>query len=72
MKTYRRTEPGKGFSRITEVDERGRYEQWVEWPNGTVMSHTRTTLKKMGWANLKQFLTFRPHFELVKGEQHGI
>lgn len=63
MKTYRRTENCKSYLRITEVDDRGRYEQWAEWPNGTVTSHTRTTLKKMGWANLKQFLMLRRGFE---------
>lgn len=45
-----------GYTDITTVDEFGNYELKSVWPDGVVTSHVKTTIQKMGWANVTQFL----------------
>ena len=65
MKIYRRTEPCKGGSIVTEVDEHGGYNQRTVWADGSVTARNITTLAGMGWDSLKEFLANRPGFVLV-------
>ena len=66
MKTYRRIEGPAPWQKITEVDETGKYVQYVAWPDGGTTLVSKSTIQYMGWPNLKTFLHNRPGFVLVE------
>ena len=67
MKTYKRVEKRSiGSKLITTVNENGVYEQYTQWEDGTTHGYFKTTLEKMGWLSLQQFLLNKKGFKLVE------
>lgn len=56
MKSYTRVEPRAGYVIITDVDNKNRYYQRCVWDDGMITNQMRTTLDKMGWNSLDEFL----------------
>lgn len=62
MKKYRRIKDFGEYSRITTVDESGKYIQVVRWKDGMVTSHVEDNLFSMGWHSVEEFIKKRPGF----------
>lgn len=60
---YRRIENAGAYRRITEVLPDGTYTQKSVWPDGVITDSVKTTVQKMGWPSVKEFLKARPHFK---------
>lgn len=63
---YIRIENCGGYQNITTVDAQGNYLQRAVWPDGIETSRNSTTIYKMGWTSLSEFLKHRPHFKAVQ------
>lgn len=64
---YQRIENYKEYQRITTVDTDGNYEQKIKWNDGTITNCYKTTIYKMGWKSVKEFLRNRPKFKKILG-----
>jgi len=62
---YQRVEKRNGYKRITTVYNDGQYVSFVLWNEGIKTGVTKTTIFKMGWSSLAEFLKNRPAFKAV-------
>ncbi len=62
---YQRIENRNGYQNITIVDDSGNYEQFNKWGDGKTTHHFKTTLQKMGWGSVKEFLREKNRFKKV-------
>lgn len=62
---YQRIEQRDGYQIITTVDILGNYEQFSKWHDGVITHYYKTTLLKMGWNDIKDFLREKRGFKKV-------
>lgn len=62
---YQRTEHRGGYDIITTVDNNGNCEQVTKWLDGTITSHCKMNVLKIGWSSVKEFLRERKGFVAI-------
>lgn len=65
MKYQREINYSEKYKNITIIDDEGNYEQFNKWGDGTITGCFRTTLYKMGWVSVKEFLKEKNNFVKV-------
>lgn len=65
MKYQRKINHSGMYRNITIIDDDGNYEQFNEWGDGVRTGYFRTTLYKMGWSSVKEFLKEKNNFVKV-------
>jgi hypothetical protein len=65
VKMYQRTEHRGNYDIITTVDNNGNYEQVAKWLDGTITSHCKMNVLKIGWSSVKEFLRERKGFVAI-------
>ena len=65
MKYQRETNHSGIYRNIATIDDEGNYEQFNEWGDGSRTGYYRTTLYKMGWSSVKEFLKEKNNFVKV-------
>ncbi len=71
MKLWRRIEKTSCYTTVTNVDETGRYEQYIVWPDGGINPIVKADIFTMGWTSIKNFLACRHGFRLVEETENS-
>ena len=59
---YQRIKQYPAYQIITTVDDNGVYEIVRKWADGVITSYYKSTVFKMGWKSVEEFLSNRKGF----------